>query len=141
MPESPGTSVRISAATPLADLAAVVWPGVTTVYHPRTDSAAQVHALDQRITHLERWRGIRPGTVRIIPLVETPRGVCMAHDIAASSARIRAFGSGPNLSVGLGLEPDADSQPADALLYARSECELQARALGLQPVAIREVLD
>jgi len=43
---------------------------------------------------------------------------------------------GPNIDTGLGVEPDSD-----ALIYARAECELQARALGRDPVDIHHVLD
>src|SRR5260221_11670538 len=65
--------VRISRATPQADLAAVVWPGVSTIYHPRTESAEQLQAVAQHIDQLERRRGLRPREGRVVPLVETPR--------------------------------------------------------------------
>ena len=64
-------SVRISLATPEADLAAAVWPGLQTVYHPRT--------------------------VRLRPLIESAAGVAHAREIAASSARIDALV--PNLDL------------------------------------------
>jgi citrate lyase beta subunit len=132
MCSAPGAGVRISRATPQADLAAVVWPGVSTVYHPRTESAEEIQAVAARIDELERLRGIRPGTVSVVPLVETPLGVAMAREIAASSARIRSFGVGPNIGMDLG---------ADSLEYARAECELVARALDLAPLDIQQVLD
>src|ERR1700737_1918498 len=99
MPEAAGISVRISVATPQADLAAVVWPGVSTIYHPRTEAAAQIEAVARRIAELERLRGIRPGTVHVVPMVETPLGVSMAREIASSSARIQSFGVGPNIGM------------------------------------------
>jgi citrate lyase subunit beta/citryl-CoA lyase len=133
-----GASVRISVATPEADLAAAIWPGVAVIYHPRTESAAQIHAVAKRITDLERRRGIRPGTVELVPLVETPTGVSQARAIASSSPRVQAFGVGPNITLHLGLDPDSN---ADPLTYARSECELHARALGLAPLDLRHVLD
>jgi len=124
--------VRISRATPRADLAAVVWPGVSTIYHPRTESATQIRAVDARITELERLRGIRPGTVNVAPLIETPLGVALAREIASSSPRIQSFGVGPNIKMDL---------DADSLTYARAECELIARALKLDPLDIQQVLD
>jgi len=132
MSSAPGAGVRISRATPQADLDAVVWPGVSTIYHPRTESAAQIQAVAARIAELERLRGIRPGTVHVVPLVETPRGVAMAREIACSSPRIGAFGVGPNI----GMDLDGE-----ALTYARAECELVARALNLEPLDIQQVLD
>ncbi len=132
MSSAPGAGVRITVATPRADLDAVVWPGVSTIYHPRTESAEQIQAVAVRVTELERLRGIRPGTVHIAPLVETPLGVVIACEIASSSPRIRSFGVGPNI----GMDLDADS-----LAYAQAECELIARALDLEPLDIQQVLD
>jgi citrate lyase subunit beta / citryl-CoA lyase len=139
MSDPSGAGVRISLASPEADLAAVVWPGVSTVYHPRTESARQIQAVAARIAELERLRGIRPGSVGVVPLVETPRGVAMAREIASSSARICAFGVGPNIGAGLGI--DEPGLEADLLMYARAECELHARALGLEPLDMHYLLD
>jgi len=65
---------------------------------PRTESAAQITAVTVHIDELERMRGIRPGTVRVVPLVETPLGVVMAREIAGSSSRIQWFGVGRTLA-------------------------------------------
>lgn len=136
MPDSAETRVRISLASWEADLAAVVWPGVSIIYHPRTESADQIQAVAARIAELERLRGIRPGTVEVAPLVETPLGVAMARDIASSSARIRSFGVGPRLGTILGVGPDSD-----AILYAHSECELTALGLDINPMFLDFILD
>jgi citrate lyase subunit beta/citryl-CoA lyase len=124
----------------------VVWPGVTAVYCPRAESAAEIQAVARRIDDLERLRGIRPGTIGVTPLIESPQGVSMARAIAASSGRIRAFGVGPNLSIGLGVEPHLSiglgGEPdTDGLRYAKGECELHARAVGLNPVDTEYILD
>jgi citrate lyase subunit beta / citryl-CoA lyase len=125
-------SVRISLANWEADLAAVVWPGVSLIYHPRSESAQQIEHVAALLQKLEKLRGIRPGTVELRPLIETPKGVCRAYEIASASRRIQAFGVGPNISLGLG---------GDALAYARAECELAALALGLEPIDVMQVLD
>jgi citrate lyase subunit beta / citryl-CoA lyase len=132
MVEGAGMNVRISAAFAEADLEAVVWPGVSAIYCPRVESAAQVQQTETLVSQLERLRGIRPGTIDLQPLIETPAGVANAYEVASSSARIHAFGPGPKLYLYL----DVDAAPeADALGYARSECELVARALDLEPLA------
>jgi citrate lyase subunit beta/citryl-CoA lyase len=124
--------VRISLASAEADLAAVVWPGVSLVYHPRTESTQQIQHVAALIDTLEKLRGIRPGTVELRPMIETPKGVTLAHEIASCSPRIHAFGVGPNIHHWL---------YGDALAYARSECDLAARALGLEPLDVVQVLD
>ena len=124
--------VRISVATPDADLDAVVWPGVEMVYLPRVETPEQVGHADAVIVRFERLRGIRPRTVQIRPLIETPMGVSAARAIARSSERVRAFGLGPQAR---------NSMEGDALAYARGECELIARSRQIMPVDLEEVLD
>jgi citrate lyase subunit beta/citryl-CoA lyase len=114
--------IRISAASPEADLSAAVSPGVTSVTIPRVESAEQIELADAHITRLERLRGMRPRTVQIRPVIESPRGVTLAVEIASSSPRVYVLEVGPSITLELG---------DDALGYARFECELHARALGL----------
>src|SRR5258708_831991 len=94
-----GVSVRISAASPQADLAAVVQPGVSSVFVPRVESAAQIQHADALIAELEKRRGIRPGTIELRALIESPKGVSMAHDVASTAGRLCSFGVGPGMSV------------------------------------------
>ena len=131
-------NVRVSLGGCEADLAAIVWPGVSTVCCPRAESAGQVQDLDRSIGRLERLRGIRPGTISIRPLIETPKGVAGAYGIASASPRIEAFGPGPKLALHLDV---ASAPEGSALSYARSECELAARCLGLNPVATEYLAD
>jgi citrate lyase beta subunit len=114
--------VRISAATPEADLSAAVWPGVTSITHPHVESAQQIQEADALIARLERLRGIRPGQVRIQGLIESTLGITRAEGIAGASPRVDALGVGPAITLELG---------EDSLLYARAECELHARANGV----------
>jgi citrate lyase subunit beta/citryl-CoA lyase len=116
------TGVRITLAAPEADLLASVWPGVSVIYCPRVESASQLRAVDVTVSELERRRGIRPGTIELRPLIESPAGVANADEIAGSSRRIHVFGLGPAVELQLS---------GDALAYARSECALRAHAHGL----------
>jgi citrate lyase beta subunit len=125
-------SVRITRAAPEADLEAAVWPGLSTVYYPRAESPAEIQVVAARIDALERLRGVRPGTIGVVALVESPRGVSMARAIAHSSDRMRGFGVGPNLNLVL---------DGDALFYSRGECELHARVLDLDSLACGSALD
>lgn len=115
-------TVRISAASPEADLAAAIWPGVECVIYPHVETGRQIELAGAHISRLERLRGIRPGTVEIQPLIESTRGVTHAPEIASSSSRVRAMGLGPAITLEIGNE---------ALDYARSESELHARTCGI----------
>src|SRR5438105_7079512 len=99
------TAIRISAASPEADLLAAVQPGISAVYCSRVESSAQVAAADALITRLEQLRGIRPRHVLLRPLVETARGVSRAYDIATASQRCVSFRLGPHIV----LEPRGGS--------------------------------
>src|SRR5256712_9721283 len=70
-----------------ADLDAIVWPGVSKVNYPKAETADEIRLLDALITHLERERGIRPGTVEIGANIETATGVAAAYDIPSVSLR------------------------------------------------------
>lgn len=113
-----------------ADLAAVVWPGLTTVRYPKTEHAAEVRLLDTVITRLESERGIRPGTIEIATGIETAVGVANAFEIAAASSRVREFGgaAGYDMSRDLGVEMFVGF---DQFIYGKGEVELAARTLGL----------
>jgi citrate lyase beta subunit len=113
--------VRIAAATPEADLAAGVWPGVTSVIYPRVESSQQLLAADAEITRLERLRGIRPGHVRMQPTIDSSCGVAHVAEISGCP-RVDCLTVGPSITLEVG---------EDSLAYARGECELHARANGV----------
>jgi len=129
-----GISVRISLASPEADLAAAVRPGVTTILLPRVESSNQIRAADALISELEKRHGIRPGTIELRALIESPEGVNVAQEIASSSPRLKAMGVGPNMRVYFENDGDARS-------YAAAECELHALAAGLAPLNMQYVRD
>ena len=126
--------VRINAVdTPFAydDLLAVAGPGCDGVMHPKTESAAQVQILDWLLAQLERERGLEPGMVRLLPIVETAAGLRDLDAIATASPRIRClnFGAGDfSLDTHMRRSPDAGG-----LLWARVQVVVASRAAGLEP--------
>ena len=123
--------VRINHDSFEEDLEAAVWPGLTRIKYPKTESADEVRRLDEIITRLERERGIAPGTVEIDPSIETAVGVANIFEIAGASPRIREFGAstgGYDLSRDLGVEMFVDY---DQFVYAKGEAELAGRTVGL----------
>lgn len=124
-------SVRINVATPEADLTASIWPGLTLISHPKTETAEQIRYLDGLISELEQDRGLRPGTVEINAMIETAKGAANCYQIASASPRVRAFsgGTGYDMSLDLGVEMFVGF---DQFHYSRAECEFAARALGLE---------
>ena len=126
------TGIRISAVSPEADLLAAVRPGISSIYLSQVETPQAVADADALVTRLERLRGIRPRTIALRPLIESPIGVATVHDIAGKNERIDALGTGPHIDRELG---------GDSLEYARAECELAARVLQLTPIDIAAAVD
>jgi citrate lyase subunit beta/citryl-CoA lyase len=118
----------------LADLEAIVWPGLSRVNYPKAEYGAEIRKLDEIITRLERERGIRPGTVEIGANIETAVGVANGYEIVSASPRVKDFGgaSGYDMSRDLGVEMFVGF---DQFIYGKGECELIARTLGVETLA------
>ena len=80
----------------IEDILAVTVPGLDVVNVPKCDSPRDLHVADEVLRHTERSRGLAPGTVKLVPTVETPAGIRRAYEIATASSRTVA------LQLGLG---------------------------------------
>lgn len=100
---------------------------------PMVESPDQVRHVADRLDALEREHGVEAGSVRLISIAETAKGVLAAADVAASTPRLRTLLLGPaDLSHDLGIELTADGYE---LFHVRSQLVLAARAAGLeQPI-------
>jgi citrate lyase subunit beta/citryl-CoA lyase len=132
--------VRMNAVdTPhgLADLLAVVRPGLTGIVVPKVGSAADLQTLDWVITQLEVERGLTPGGVGLIAILESSRGIANALEIAKSTPRLMCltFGAG-DLSADLGVEVrDVDASPQRMAFIAALKAQLvvASSVAGLDP--------
>ncbi|WP_066641581.1 HpcH/HpaI aldolase/citrate lyase family protein [Bordetella sp. H567] len=124
--------VRINALdTPYGadDLAALPFDRIDSVMVPKVESADMLREVDARLSALHADRG-RDRPIELIALIETPRGVLRALDIADAVPRTTAlfFGSGDYTSA-LGAEV------TDATLhYPRSVIAAAAAAAGMQAI-------
>ena len=133
--------VRVNAAsTPYCygDLVATLHDGVDGVFLPKVESAAGLHAVDWLITSLEAQRGMAPGTIDLVPQIETAVGVqrvdriLQARSLRTYSAPWRvkrvAFGAA-DYGNDVGLSPTLGE---DELQDARNRIVLASRAAGLE---------
>jgi citrate lyase subunit beta / citryl-CoA lyase len=113
------------------DVAGVTAPGLDCIVLPKTEVPAHVHAVDELIEAAEERGGLPVGRVRILPLVETARGLLRAEEIAAASPRVvtLAFGSG-DFTRDLELPSVRWSADGAELAYARARLIVDARAAG-----------
>jgi len=102
---------------------------------PKCESRGDVLALEGLLSEAEERRGIPKGSLGIIPMVESAKGVESLEEIASASKRIVAiaFGAGDFLR-SLGLSYFELSSDELELLYARSKIVIAARSRGLTPI-------
>lgn len=130
----PAIFVRVNAtATGLLDddLAAIVRPGLDAVFLPKVESVSEVQNADSTLERLESARGMKPGAVEIVLMIESALGVYRCFDLIKASPRVA--------SACIGVARDGDLQTdlgcswsieGTELLYARSKVLLDTRAAG-----------
>jgi citrate lyase subunit beta/citryl-CoA lyase len=105
-------------------------PRLVGILVPMVESADEIRHVAARLDALEAEHGVDAGTIRLIAIAETAKGVLAAADLAASSPRLRTLLLGPaDLSHDLGVELTADGYE---LFHVRSQLVLAARAAGLE---------
>lgn len=125
------TVVRVNGLdTPFgeADVRAVVKAGVNVIRLPKTDTAAEIVAVDKLITEVEKECG-REGETLIMAAIESATGVLNAKEIALASPRM--------MGIALGAEDyvtnlkTTRSKHGWELYYAREAIVLAARNAGI----------
>ena len=87
-PRKGGAYVRVNAFTTdfcYGDAVAVVGPGLDGIILPMVESREQIVAFDWLVGALERERGLPPGGIDIIPIIETAKGIASARAMAAAN--------------------------------------------------------
>ena len=126
--------VRVNAASTewgFADILAVVRPGLDGIILPKVEDADQLKAVDWMLGNLERERGLGPGSIDLIPIIETAQGLTRMEAIARSGTRTRriAFGAG-DMTLDLGM---TWTREETELLSIRTQFVVISRAAGLEP--------
>lgn len=130
--------VRVNALTTnltAVDLQNVVVKGLDGIMLAKTETKSDIITLDTMIAHAERASGVEPQSVKIVPLIESAKGVVNAYEIASASKRIiaLAFGSGDYYR-DLGRSVTLLSPEQTELLYARSQIVNSSVAAGVQAI-------
>jgi citrate lyase subunit beta/citryl-CoA lyase len=116
----------------LADLEAVVWPRLGGIVVPKVSSASDVVVVDRTLGWLEERNGLRHGSVRVTPLLETATGMRSAYAIGCASPRVAYMGGlgvkGGDVERALGYRWSKGGLETLAL---RAQILLDARAAGV----------
>jgi citrate lyase subunit beta/citryl-CoA lyase len=132
----PAIWVRVNAAATEfleGDLEAVVRPGLDVVLLPKAETIEDAQRTAAAIERHETAHKMKPGSVAIVPMIESALGVRNCFDLIKASPRVAAtcFGSARDgdLQTDLGC---AWSIEGTELLYARAKVLLDTRAAGSQ---------
>ena len=134
--EGPARYVRVNrdASARDADLAAVLRPGLEGIVAPKIDHPDEVALLARDLDEREDAAGMARGSIRLVPSIESARGLVDAHAIAASTDRVIAllFGA-EDFARDLSLPTEREAEAAE-LLYARSAVVVAAVAARRQAI-------
>ena len=112
------------------DVMAVVRKGLSGVVLPKAQQPQDLRDLDMLLREAEMARRVRPGDVRTIPIIESPRGLLRCEEIARASDRIDALAiGGEDYSAELGVP-----RSAAALAPLRYAVVQVAAAYGLAAI-------
>lgn len=115
----------------LDDLAYIIPHNVHLVLIPKVESAAQVHAVDEKIKAISSMSG-RKEPVYLMPILESGRGILKALEIAEASPNNVALAIGlEDYTADLGTQRTAEGKES---FFARSMLVNAARATGLQAI-------
>ncbi len=116
------------------DLDEIMVKGLGCIMLPKVESPEQIREINHRLLTLEEKRGMPPGTVSIIPLIESASGVQNVFPILSERtdpARVltAAFGAA-DYSLDLGIEI---TKQGLELIYPRSRIAVACRAARIEP--------
>ena len=113
------------------DITAVAGPWLDGIVLPMVETPAQLQSVDWLLAQLERDRGMAPGAIDLMPIIETGRGVDAVTEIAGAGTRTRrlSFGAADyTLDVGMRWSVDEGE-----LAHARAAIVLASRVAGIEP--------
>ena len=118
----------------LEDARAVVGPGLDGLVLPKVSDVSLLHRTDAALGALEAGAELEPGSVRILAMIESARGLLAASAIAAASPRmVGLFFGAEDFTLDLGVFASEEEGP-DEMLYARSAVAVAAASRGLVAV-------
>lgn len=112
------------------DIEAVVRAGVDGLVAPKIETADELKTVEWLMSQIEREQGLPPGSVDLVPIIETGLGLRNVDAIARAGTRVRRlmFGAG-DFTLDLDITWTADEME---FLPYRSAMVMASRAAGLE---------
>ncbi|MFZ0448725.1 MAG: CoA ester lyase [Desulfatiglandaceae bacterium] len=121
------------------DLSYVVCQGLDAIMLAKTESKEDVFAVDRLLEKEEQKKGIDEGSIALIALIESPKGIMNLAEIVGANERVIAVGFGAGdysreMGAGMGVTKISPEEYFSMILYARSSIATAARAAGIQAI-------
>lgn len=130
-PDTPEIYIRINPGEAgHDDLRAVAIAGVSGICVAKTESVAELEAVDAVLTAAEAAGGLPTGSIVVSPLLESGAAILAAPEIARAPRVVRLQIGEADLRADLGVEIGPDERE---LLWARSQVVLASAAARLVP--------
>lgn len=115
------------------DLISTIQKGLDGIVVPKVNEENELFGLTEIITQLEQERGIEKGNIKLMPSIETAKGVVNAYSIAGADSRINALIFGLYDFLHDMLLDYADND-GTGYTYARMKIPIDARAAGIAAI-------
>lgn len=115
-----------------ADLEQVLPAIPDAIRLPKCESVEYVLEMDRHLTELEKKYQVPEGSIELILMIETAKGIMKCYEMASCCKRVTAMGVGmEDLTASMGVARNYELGSQD-LLYARQKLVLEAKAAGVQ---------
>ena len=116
------------------DLQSIVVASLASIMLPKVESSEHIREIHERLLGCERHAGLQPGSLGVVALIESARGVqnifrIMSTALEPARACLAAFGAA-DFSLDMGIDVSRDGAE---LHYPRSRIAVACRAAGLEP--------
>jgi len=120
------------------DLRIVVTEGLDGIMLPKSESKEDIFTLAELIDREEERKGIK-NRIKILPLIESPKGLINAYEIGTASDRVAALGFGAGdfmreLGEGFTIARMTPDEYFPVLIHARSAIATAAAAIGIPAI-------
>jgi citrate lyase subunit beta/citryl-CoA lyase len=118
----------------LLDLQEIIRNGIDGVVVPKVNDEAQIKNIDSQLSEIEDTKRMTKKSIKLIPSIESARGIVNAYSIARSSQRVNAivFGIFDYLyDMGLDYVGNDDMEKN---MYGRAKLPVDARAAGIESI-------
>lgn len=112
------------------DISSLISEYIDGIITPKVNSTDDMKIVDYLISQFEKENGLKSGTIKTVPLIETGKGVVNAFEIASSNKRIESIAFGAEDYM---LDVNIPKDENNALLHARSTLVTAASAAGISP--------